>query len=303
VPEVTDHPAWWQWSAARMQLPRRYVRVMLPLRDDNPAGRAPVVTWLVVAACIAAYILWQPDPFASTTADVEFNLRNAAIPCEVVEGRPLSVDEVVATFNRGDATACGVGSEASPAFDADKNVLAALLTSMFLHGSLLHLGGNMLFLWIFGNNVEDRLGVIGFALFYVVGGLVASGVHIALNIDSTVPVVGASGAIAAVMGAYMIWYPNARVRTAVFMILITVIDIRAKWVLGFWFVLQFFTDPNQGIAWAAHVGGFVFGMVVALLLPGPGARQVGRRPTRPGWSSPTRPAPPPWRDDPGGRWS
>jgi membrane associated rhomboid family serine protease len=124
----------------------------------------------------------------------------------------------------------------------------------------------MLFLWIFGNNIEDRLGPVRFLAFYVVGGVVATLAHVLLNLDSTVPMVGASGAIAAVMGAYLVWFPDAPVRTALFFFLITVVRIRAKWVLGFWFVLQFFTSPNSGVAWAAHVGGFVFGVLVALLV-------------------------------------
>src|SRR5690606_30607109 len=148
----------------------------------------------------------------------------------------------------------------------EKSVWLALLTSMFLHGGLAHLGGNLLFLWIFGNNIEDHLGHVKYLLFYLIGGFVASAAHIGLNLDSTIPVVGASGAIAAVMGAYLVWFPNAPVRTVVFFFFITMVDIRAKWLLGFWFVSQFFTNPNAGVAWAAHVGGFVFGVLVALVI-------------------------------------
>jgi hypothetical protein len=236
---------------------------VLPLRDENPTRHSPFVTWLILAACLVAFFVWQPTPFSTTDDDLEFNLRHAAIPCEVVEGRPLSVDEVVATFRIGDDSACGVGS-ASPPFDAGKDVWLAVVVSMFLHGGVLHLAGNMWFLWVFGNNVEDRLGKVGFALFYLAGGVAATAAHIAVDGSSTVLVVGASGAIAAVMGAYMVWFPNVPVRTAVIMFFITVVDVPAKWVLGFWFVLQFFTDPNQGVAWMAHVGGFAFGVVVAL---------------------------------------
>jgi membrane associated rhomboid family serine protease len=148
----------------------------------------------------------------------------------------------------------------------DKNVWLSAITSMFLHGSLLHIGGNMLFLWVFGNNVEDVFGKVGYALFYVAGGIAATLTHVALNLDSTVPVVGASGAIAAVMGAYLVLFPHAKVRTAIFFLLILVVNIRALWVLGFWFVMQFFTSPEEGVAWAAHVGGFVFGVLVALVV-------------------------------------
>ena len=256
---------------------------MFPIGDDNPVRRAPVVTWLIVAACVAAYFVWQPTPFSDTIDDAVFNLEHAAIPCEVVENRPLTQAEVDATYGFGQDNACGIDGNATPAFDPGKNVWLAVVTSMFLHGSLLHIGGNMLFLWIFGNNVEDRLGKLGFAVFYLAGGVVATLAHVVVGTDSTVPLVGASGAIAAVMGAYLVWFPNARVRTAIFMLFITVVSLPAKWVLGFWFVLQFLTDPNEGVAWVAHVGGFVFGVLVALLL-----RNVGRpRPAPigypPGW--------------------
>jgi membrane associated rhomboid family serine protease len=277
---------------------------VLPLRDENPTRSTPVVTWLIIAACLAAYFLWQPDPLASSTDDVQFNLRHAAIPCELVDGAPLSIDEVRATFQFGNDSACGVGSPTSPEYEPGKNVWLSAVVSMFLHGSLLHLGGNLLFLWVFGNNIEDRLGKVGFALFYLAGGVAATAAHVLFDTGSTVPMVGASGAIAAVMGAYLVWFPNARVRTLVIFFFITVLDIRAKWLLGVWFVFQFFTDPNEGVAWMAHVGGFVFGVLVALALRG-----VGRRPDVAawpgagpgggpgGWYPPPPPSPPrpPWQ--------
>jgi membrane associated rhomboid family serine protease len=235
---------------------------MLPLRDDNPTRHRPVVTWLIVGLCLFAYFVWQPTPFEDTQDDLAFSVEHAAIPCEVAQGRPLSVDEARATFSFGDVEACGLG-QPRPELFPDKLVYPAILVSIFLHGSLIHLLGNLLFLWVFGNNVEDRMGKLLFALFYVAGGIIASLGHIAVNAHSTVPVVGASGAIAAVMGAYLVWYPNVRVRTLVFIVLV---DLRAMWVLLFWFVLQFFTDPNEGVAWMAHVTGFVFGVIVALLI-------------------------------------
>jgi membrane associated rhomboid family serine protease len=124
----------------------------------------------------------------------------------------------------------------------------------------------MLFLWVFGNNVEDRLGHVPYLLFYVASGIVATLAHVGVDPSSTIPVVGASGAIAGVMGAYLVWFPNVPILTAFFYILILLREIKAKWLLGFWFVLQFFTSPNDGVAWVAHVGGFVFGVLVGLLL-------------------------------------
>jgi len=126
----------------------------------------------------------------------------------------------------------------------------------------------MLFLWIFGNNIEDHMGPARYLGFYVLGGIVAAIAHIAVQPDSTVPIVGASGAIAAVMGAYLVWFPSAPIRTIIIFYFILFRDISAKWLLGFWFVSQFFINPNEGVAWMAHVGGFVFGAAIALLVRG-----------------------------------
>lgn len=268
---------------------------VLPLKDENPTTSTPVATVAVLLACLIVFFGWQPLGLTDETVDVTtnagvlrfdpgtaFTISNATIPCEVVNQRPLTVDEVVATFSGSiDGEECEGSSAGGPAVFPDKNVWLSVLVSMFLHGGLVHLGGNLLFLWIFGNNIEDHMGSVRFVLFYLLGGVVATGAHIALNADSTIPMVGASGAIAAVMGAYLVWFPDAPVRTAVFMFFIFVTDIRAKWLLGFWFVSQFFTNPNSGVAWAAHVGGFVFGVVAGLAIrANPGLRSLAlkRRP-------------------------
>jgi membrane associated rhomboid family serine protease len=238
------------------------VRGVIPLMDENPTSRTPVLTFVIIAACIAAYFGPQQG-LADLNESVDFNLEWAAIPCEVTTGDPLSEQEIRSTFEQGQTEACQPGDGTATSFYPDKVVYLGLLTSMFLHGSLLHLGGNMWFLWIFGNNIEDRMGAFPFAVFYLVGGLVATIAHVAVQPDSTIPVVGASGAIAAIMGAYLVWYPNAPIRTLIFLFLR---DITAKWFLGIWFVTQFFTGANSGVAWMAHVGGFVFGVVAALIL-------------------------------------
>src|SRR4029078_12290345 len=132
---------------------------------------------------------------------------------------------------------------------------------------ILHVLGNMLFLWIFGNNVEDQIGAAWFLVLYLVGGVVASLVHILGNIDSTTPFVGASGAVAVVMGAYIVWWPRARVVTLIPIVFIFWPGrLPAILVLGLWFVLQVFTQSSSGIATLAHIGGFVFGMLVAFVL-------------------------------------
>ncbi len=252
---------------------------MLPLRDDNPTRRFPVVTVLLIVINIGVYFGVQPQQGeqaqvrvgeirVQVPADLAFNLENAAVPCEVVQGRPLSVQEIEETFGDGDGEACadsGPGAR-GPSLFPDKSVLLAVLASMFLHGGLLHLGGNMLFLWIFGNNIEDHLGPLRYILFYVAAGVIATVAHIAVQPDSTVPVVGASGAIAGVMGAYLVWFPNTPILTLFFFFILLFRRISAKWLLGFWLVSQFFVNPNSGVAWVAHVGGFVFGALIGLLV-------------------------------------
>jgi membrane associated rhomboid family serine protease len=145
---------------------------------------------------------------------------------------------------------------------------------MFLHGSLLHIGGNMLFLWIFGNNVEDRFGHIPYLIFYLVAGVVATAVYVLFNPDSTAPLLGASGAIAGVMGAYLVLFPRAPIRTLILIPPIILWPRLPAWaLLLFWFGSQFFISPGSGVAWVAHVGGFIFGALVGWAFRG---REVTR---------------------------
>ncbi len=245
---------------------------MIPLKDENPTRHTAIITIALIAACVGIYFFVQPvgqasfvpeNPRGQLLEDYRFNLENAAIPCEVVRGRPLTIDEIERTV-RGDASAC-TSDAASRAPFPDKNIFLAVGFSMFLHGSLIHLAGNMLFLWVFGNNIEDTRGKVQYVLFYLAAGVVATATHIALQPSSTVPLVGASGAIAGVMGAYLVLYPRVYIRTLIIFFFIMFRPIEARWLLGFWFVSQFFVNPNSGVAWAAHVGGFVFGVVVGLL--------------------------------------
>ena len=241
---------------------------MIPLRDENPTRRFPLVTVLLIVVNVYVYFQvqrpWDQD-------QTRFAYAYAAVPCELVEGEPLSRQEL-RRLDQGDTEGCHrfrdpFSVDASAPVFPQKDVYLAVIYSMFLHGSLLHIGGNMLFLWIFGNNIEDRMGVVGYLAFYVAAGLVATAAHVLVQPGSTVPVVGASGAIAGVMGAYMVLFPNAPIRTLfVLFVIVFLRDITAKWLLAFWFVLQFFTNPSAGVAWVAHVGGFLFGVVVALLL-------------------------------------
>ncbi|MFQ5558324.1 MAG: rhomboid family intramembrane serine protease, partial [Acidimicrobiales bacterium] len=138
--------------------------------------------------------------------------------------------------------------------------------SMFMHGSWMHLIGNMWFLWVFGNNIEDHMGALRYLAFYLSAGVVATAAHVLIQVDSTVPLVGASGAIAGVMGAYLVWFPWARVRTLLFLFVVPLWPrVPAAMLLVVWFALQFLTAEGSGVAWVAHVGGFVFGVAIALL--------------------------------------
>ena len=163
----------------------------------------------------------------------------------------------------------------------DLALYAPLLSSMFLHAGFAHFAGNMLFLWIFGDNVEDRLGHVGYAVFYLLGGIAAGLAHVAASPASLVPTVGASGAIAAVMGAYMLLYPGAHVQSLVLLgFMVRVVSVPAVVWLGIWFVFQIVAGaqsasvPGQGgVAWWAHAGGFAFGVTTVLVfgLRGPRA--------------------------------
>jgi membrane associated rhomboid family serine protease len=140
---------------------------------------------------------------------------------------------------------------------------------MFMHGGLLHLGGNMLFLWIFGNNVEDAMGHLKFVIFYLLGGLAALALHVVTDLTSTTPTLGASGAIAAILGAYALLFPRAKVVTVIFIVFFfTILELPALLVLGGWFVLQALSatmDAGGGVAYFAHIGGFVFGLLAIRL--------------------------------------
>ncbi len=248
---------------------------VIPLRDRNPTRKTPIITLVLIAINVGVYLFIQPQglellgksaPDSLESSVAKFNYNYAAIPCEITSGKALSPEEIALAFNPdlADIPACEPPGESPPVFP-DKPVFLSVLFSMFFHGSILHLGGNMLFLWIFGNNIEDRLGILRYIGFYLMAGLIATLAHVGLQPDSTIPLVGASGAVAGVMGAYLIWFPNAPVLTAFMFMFIFLREIAAKWLLAFWFLSQFFINPNSGVAWAAHVGGFIFGALAALI--------------------------------------
>ena len=223
--------------------------MFIPLRDENPTSRLPVVTVLLIAANAAVFLLQAVAPGGLESAAVRFG----AVPYEITHFRSLPE---------------------TAAFPP----LLTLLTSMFIHGSLFHLLGNMLYLWIFGNNIEDRLGPVRFALFYLVCGVAASLTHILAQPGSRVPMIGASGAIAGVLGAYWVLFPRARVKTFIFLIFyIDVVPIPARIILGLWFLVQILNiGMGGGVAWFAHIGGFLAGLLFIRLALG----RAFRRPFR-----------------------
>jgi membrane associated rhomboid family serine protease len=241
---------------------------VFPLRDNIPTEHFPIVTVLIIVAnCIVYFFLQDgllglPDEgLGGDWPVVEY----ATIPYEVTH--PGDVCEATASG----AIACegqpGVTGTAGP----QPPTWLTLFTAMFMHGSLLHIGGNMLFLWIFGNNVEDAMGPFRFLAFYLLGGLAADAAQILVDTNSMVPTLGASGAVAAVLGGYLLIFPRARVVTVVFIIFFfTILELPAILFLGIWILQQAlfaYFDLLQpmgdggGVAYFAHIGGFVFGLL------------------------------------------
>lgn len=242
---------------------------MFPLKDHNPTRTRPVVTLALIAVNLAVFFLWQPSAFwlpdPETAADEqgEFLYANAAVPCEIVQGRPVDVIEVSTNVCHEDP--------GEPIFP-EKHVYLPLLVSLFLHGGLFHIGGNMWFLWLFGNNIEEVFGRLRYLAFYLVSGVFATLGFVALQADQAVPLVGASGAIAGVLGAYLALFPTRRILGLVG---IWPIPVPAALFLGLWFFGQFATS-DESIAWQAHAAGFAFGFVVAFALRAPLLRRLRR---------------------------
>ncbi len=212
---------------------------MIPLRDINPTERFAIVTFCLIALNIAVFI------FELAIGDKAGNL--------VVESFALVPERLFYDHDKV--------SGAIPA-------VVTLFTSMFIHGGFLHIAGNMLYLWIFGNNIEDSTGRLRFIIFYLLCGIIAAYAHAYMNRDSVTPMIGASGAISGVLGAYLLLYPRARVVTLVFFgFYVRTVEVPAMLVLGFWFLLQFLNallsgGSIGGVAWYAHVAGFIAGMLL-----------------------------------------
>jgi rhomboid family protein len=235
---------------------------MIPLRDANPVRKTPVVTIGLIVACVLAFLIELTVQLNGDAALNRFFDRWALVPAQL--------------------TSAFAGSDQN----AQARELATVFSSMFLHGGWIHLGGNMLYLWIFGNNVEDRFGRLRFLAFYLLAGIAAATTQVLRDPGSETPIIGASGAIAGVLGAYLVLYPRARVLSLVFLgFFYQLLQVPAVLVLGLWFALQLFSGlmslgasaADGGVALFAHIGGFLFGaavgLVVRALSPSGGSRR------------------------------
>ena len=227
---------------------------MIPISDDNPVRRPAVINWAIIALCVLAY-LWE---------------------------RSLGRDMNAALFVLGFVPADFFATQGTNTANVAVPPTLTIFTSMFLHGGILHLAGNMLYLWIFGNNVEDALGHFRYLLFYLASGIAAALTMGVIDSRSTVPMIGASGAISGVLAAYVLFFPRARVTVIVPLgIIFFPFTITAIWVVGFWFVLQlisagFSSTSEPGTAWWAHVGGFAAGLMLTPLIKPREAKLFGQ---------------------------
>ncbi|MFQ5655537.1 MAG: rhomboid family intramembrane serine protease [Planctomycetota bacterium] len=246
---------------------------MIPLRDNIPSRTTPVVVYALIAINVLMFLL-------QLSAGERFTFSLGVKPGFLlawVQGEPATVRQAVHTIYGDRLTLVEV--EATFA-----NTILPFFTSMFLHGGWLHLGFNMLYLWVFADNIEDQLGRRRFIAFYLLSGIAASAVHVLFDHESVIPTVGASGAIAGVLGAYIVRFPRARVLTLIpIFFFIHFVEIPAFFFLGFWFLVQIFkglSGTGGNIAVWAHAGGFVAGILLFKLLARSGGAPPGRGPYR-----------------------
>ncbi|MFW6138620.1 MAG: rhomboid family intramembrane serine protease [Spirochaetota bacterium] len=211
--------------------------MFFPLKDQNPTRTFPYMTILIIVTnCIIFFI-----ELSMGRARGHFVASWGLVPYEITHGVDINPTVPLGPYGN-------------------------LITSLFLHGSFFHLLGNMWFLWIFGNNIEDVVGHFKFLIFFLAGGVAASLVQILTNTSSAVPIIGASGAVSAVLGAYIVKFPRARIKTLLFIfIFITVVSVPAGLFIGIWFFMQLLSSLGGGaanVAWYAHIGGFIFGLLL-----------------------------------------
>ena len=210
---------------------------MIPLKDDNPTSGRPIITYFLIGLCVVVFLIQLGSP-SYTSGQLFYSY--GLIPSVLMGNKQLPIELY-----------------AVPAF-------VTIFTSMFMHGGFMHLIGNMLYMWIFADNIEDNLGPKRFIIFYLLCGIGAAMTQVLMDVNSQIPMIGASGAIGGVLGAYLINHPKAKVLVLIpFGFFSQLIKIKALYVLGFWFILQFISSGG-GVAYAAHIGGFVSGMILIL---------------------------------------
>lgn len=230
---------------------------MFPLGDDNSDIRSvPVVNYVLIAINVLVFFAFQ----GGGTND-KFTYAWSTVPAEIRTGKDIARDDKIVTDPRTGQQYQIPGLQKTPI-----SVYLTLLTSMFMHGGLAHLAGNMWFLWIFGDNVEDKMGKVRYLIFYLLTGFIASMSHVLLNLNSEIPSLGASGAISGVMGGYLALFPNRRVRVLLVRI---ITEVPGYIAVGLWFLFQLISGlgmlggEETGVAYAAHIGGFVAGVILA----------------------------------------
>ena len=226
--------------------------MLFPIGDDNSMRRTlPVVTWTLIALNVMVYLYQMSHP--------EFTYGYSVVPAEIMQGR--DIDDLVR-----------VGGQGLRLYGGPTPIYLTIFWAMFMHGGWSHIGGNMLYLWIFGDNVEDRMGHVKFLIFYLLCGVLATAAHIFVGPNSVIPSLGASGAIAGVLGAYLVLFPHQGVNVFQFG---RVVQMPALMVIGLWGLLQFINGfgslgrAGGGVAYMAHIGGFVAGMVLVFLFRNP----------------------------------
>jgi membrane associated rhomboid family serine protease len=241
---------------------------VFPLKDNIPTDRTAFVTIAFIAINVIVYFVLQTKGGIFSGPSDSGVVDYGAIPYEITHpGKECSL--------AGEQLLCEGQPNVAGSADEQPATILTLFSSMFMHGGILHLAGNMLFLWIFGNNVEDSMGHVKFVAFYLLGGLVAIAGQVIIDPNAAVPTIGASGAVAGVLGGYILLYPRARVVTLIFIVFFfTILELPAMLILGFWFLQQvafgYFDLANPaggggGVAYFAHIGGFLFGLAAIKL--------------------------------------
>ena len=224
---------------------------MIPISDINPARNVPVVSRIFIIISSLTFLFLQPK---NNIDLLNYFYKYAAIPCELINNLPISANQF---YNNN----CSL--EPDIVIFPDKNILLSIIVSLFLHANFLHILGNLWSFWIFGNNVEDKLGKIRFILFLIVSGVISIVGHSLLNFDNLNPIVGASGIVSALMGAYLYLFPNAKLLVLVPFGVFFPTTIKAKYFMIFWLISQFIIAiQSNNISWEAHISGFLFGYLL-----------------------------------------